>query len=212
MTTRMEYLNNKCKELEAKFNTPERLARLSDGVTKHLSLIYAKKVRPLRFKITANKIYNYSYAYEASDGENPRFLVSLVDESDYSYLTVLEFSLSIYPHCCGMMQLNGFAHNLEYYKYHLITQDEMEELMGQFIEIYRTRGDYRLVRIMMNMVEVRKGSRVKNDLKEVAPIENPEMVYPGFWTWAHKQARVRDMLMMNGNTGNILHHMEVILK
>lgn len=212
MTIRMKYLNNKCKELEDKFNTPERLTRLADGVSKHLSVSFEREIKGLRFKITATKLRSYSYSYECEAGENPQFTVSLVDEKDYSYLTVLGFSLSIYPHCCGMMQLNGFSHCLEYRQLPIINQEEMEELMGQFINIYRTGDDYRLVRIMMNMVEAGRGSQGRNDLKEVKPIENPEILYKGFWTWAHKQTRVRDMLMVNGNSGNILHHMEVILK
>jgi hypothetical protein len=211
MPSRMEYLNDECKQLAEKFNTPERRQRLTDGVGKHLTASYSRNVIGLRFKITAFKIASYAYTYETVEAQNPAFSVSLVDERGCNYMTVLHFSLAIYPHCCGMMQLNGFRHDLTCSTHLLITQEELEELMGEFVKIYRSRGDYRLVRIIMNMVE-RRGSMGRNDLKEVEPIENPDIQYPGFWTWAHKQARVRDMLMVNGNSGNILHHMEVILK
>jgi hypothetical protein len=210
MPSRMEYLNRECKKLEEKLNTPERLQRLAEVLGPVLSRSYDREVKGLKFKISASKIRSYAYSYEGVTGENPQFIVSLVSDKDCFFFNVLSFSIAIYPHCCGMMQLNGFSHNMTNYSCEIISQDEMEELMGEFVKIYRAGDDYQLVRIIMNMVE-RRGSMGRDDLREVEPVEKPDIQYPAFWTWAHKQKRVRDMLMVNGNSGNILHHMEVIL-
>lgn len=208
---RMEYLNKEAQKFGDLFNTPERLDRLQEGVTKSLSLSYGWEVGPLRLRFSVTKIPSYAFSYETGGGENPQFVVQLVGPNDYAYINVLIFSISTYPHCCGMMQLNGFSHNLAYREHEILSQEEMEQVMAAFVEIYRTEGDHRLVRVMMNMVE-RRPFVGRDDMREVEPVKDPYIQYSAFWKWAHNQRRVRDMLMVNGNSGNILHHMEVILK
>lgn len=64
-------------------------------------------------------------------------------------------------------------------------------------------------RLIVNMVE--SGRPNSDPLAIVLPIESPQIVYKQFWTSFHNNAaRVNTMLMPNGNTGKIIHHMEVL--
>jgi hypothetical protein len=208
---RMTYLNDEVEKLIEKMNTPELLARFSEGISKHLDACYGQKLGQLRLRGSCTKIASYAYTYESPSGDNPQFVIQLVGPTGYAYINLLSFSLADYPHCCGMRQLNGFSTTLDYGSHNILTQGEMETLVDGLINIYRTNGDYKCTRIIMNMVEYRSLKDRRNELAEVLPIDEPSMAYPAFWKWAHKQQRVRDMLMVNGNSGNILHHMEIIL-
>src|ERR1700677_1377485 len=106
---RMTYLNGEVEKLIEKMNTPELLARFNEGISKHLDASYGQKLGQLRLKGTCRKIASYSYAYESPSGDNPQFVISLVGPTGYNYINLLSFSLAAYPHCCGMMQLNGFS-------------------------------------------------------------------------------------------------------
>jgi hypothetical protein len=213
----MEYLNSEAQKLVEKFNTPERVEKWEKGVAAHLRKIYAgdDAFKKPGYKLVgfARKMTNYSYEYEQRHGgDNPEFRVALVTGSGIEASNALKFSIAAYPHCCGMHQLNGFVCQSNHVGHEVLSQDDVNQLMAGFISIYRTKGDHRLTRLIMNMVEYRRLDDRRNELREVLPIDNPEMAYPEFWRWAHTQQRVRDMLMVNGNSGNVLHHMEIILK
>lgn len=64
-------------------------------------------------------------------------------------------------------------------------------------------------RLIINMVEMRGGC--SDPLVDVVPITTPRMYHRPLFDYFHQNAaRVNTMLMSNPNTGNVIHHMEVL--
>jgi hypothetical protein len=189
---------------------------LVDSIEKlrlHYNKVYGEKYFTERFvpEVTV-KAAPYKFALEDRSDLTPtsaQFTLGLKEakEGGRNGPVLAQFEITMYPYCCGMRQMNGFT-------YHCPTtnfNDHMEELVHTFTTACLESYIYTLVtrsrRVMINFVEYRAHGLSSCD--DVPPVDKPNMAYPYFFTWAQKQKKFREMVMVNSNSGNILHHAEV---
>lgn len=130
---------------------------------------------------------------------------------------VFRCELSPYPACCAMWQLNNF-----FYQEPRLEAEDVAWLFNQVRNMSRYLGN--IVRVVLNLVEkprVKPGEfdeygpawvyNMDTDYaKDIPPIENPKMKYPHVYTWAKSHKKYAEHLMLNQNTGNIIHFAEVV--
>lgn len=159
---------------------------------------------------------SYSYAHEqprnAGDGHlySPQFIVNAVC-SDGTMLRTRLFrcTLQDYPACCGMKQLNGFLYD------GCASEDFVHRCMDLMFDTYHKIYGEIPFRVMMNLVSYQYDELRADRHDLITPIDAKRVKltpsYPHIHSWAKKQKLYRETLMMNPNTGNIIHHAEVIL-
>lgn len=118
---------------------------------------------------------------------------------------VLRFRLNTTPACCAM----SFMHSFIVMEPNPFTEEEFNKILTAAFQDFNQNGMLSSRRIILNMVEC--GRKSSDPLKVMEPIDNPVIKYKPYWTYFHKNAaKVNTMLMPNSNTGNIIHHMEVL--
>jgi hypothetical protein len=204
----LEKLQNTMKQLGTSLNGNEKLV---SSIKEDLGRAYGndhRYCRDFQIRVRTEKDSAYGYMWEANELESGATIkFSVIAEPD------ILFKMTLGPdaHCCGICQLQGFkiGRCLEG------RTDVIHGIIDFCIKAYRDSGYY-CDRVVMTMVERRLNlgntSESRYDLlTPIKPIENPDIVFRPVWDWAHKQRRVQDMLMMNPNTGRVLHHMEVVV-
>lgn len=206
--TYLEKFNANLLPFQNHFQNEKFKKKLDDYVKYFLTVYQGRPITNPRLVLLAEKNTSYGYVSEGSDVYNPFFRLGLRADEGKILSNLFQISISSYPHCCGMVQMNGFSYSDNIFS---LDVDDVDLLMKACISAYRNT-DFRCQRMMINMVETgRKGQFNRYDeVSEIPPIDNPVLQYPHFYTWAKKQKKCKDTLMMNGNSGNILHHLEVI--
>ncbi len=119
----------------------------------------------------------------------------------------LRFYVDSVAACCAMSFIHSFLCHVPL----VLPQEKFDVLMAAILD--QLRADYDLPkshRYILNMVEQRGGG--VNPVEVVQPVPAPMMKYPQFYHYFHKHSKkVSTMLMRNENTGNVIHHMEVIV-
>jgi hypothetical protein len=212
-TRYLEIMQNKLQDNTSlnKLFSDEKLVASIEALRQHYCRVYGEnyfseklvpsiKVIPAPFK----------FEYEKETLSSAQFSLGLQDSKGKNGPNLVQFELTQYPYCCGMRQMNGFS----YTEMKTIDEKLMENLVHQFtsacVSAYLFTLRIQAPRVMINFVEYRdpKGMISSDDIPSV---ENPKMAYPYFFTWAQKQKKFREMLMFNSNSGNIIHHAEVVL-
>ncbi len=122
---------------------------------------------------------------------------------------VLRFTVSHVKACCGM----SFLHSFLVAPKEWLKPEELKLLMNGIIKFSQNHhhmpGSSRL---MVNMVEQTQSRRTRDIFASVGPPEeDPVILYRPLWDYFHQNAtKVNTMYMPNHNTGNIIHHMEVL--
>lgn len=119
----------------------------------------------------------------------------------------LYFNVESDPVCCGVGYIYGFA-----------TQnfpDEQIKIIMDYCLRYTSEqlgygGGLKNRRFLINMVETRRNA-TRDPSATVEPVEAPHMIYSQLYEYFIKNAtKVSTMLMPNANSGNIIHHMELV--
>lgn len=212
MATIEQYQALADKWIDEYLNTEED-KKLLKTVVEHYSKVYGFVYTNPQFKVQIILDPNYSYKFESGgDAISLRFQLHIVGDRDKQETVVAtgqaRFGLSCYPHCCAMLQLNGFDHTSN------VTADQVDRFMQLCFRVYRYIHTNPYRRVIMNMVEITRqvyGDKRNDLMEEILPDEDAEIQYDHFYKWAKKQERVQDTLMRNPNTGRVIHHMEVIV-
>jgi hypothetical protein len=177
-----------------------------DEFLKHGSNIYNCR-QPYTFDMLSLKVT----ALEDVTGSTFRIGLYNSDHHRWHYLGTI--TLSYYPACCGMKQVNYFqARAIEFLDWDW-TVETWNTFMQTCFKDFGMQNKDTVSRIIMNLVEYRFGTDLDRDdqYQDIEPVESPKMQYPIVYEWAKRQKKYREWLMMNANSGNILHHCEIVL-
>lgn len=132
--------------------------------------------------------------------------------------SLLAFTISPYPACCGIRMLHTFRVKDSF------PPAILEEILNTFFANLNEAYLGKCRRLEIVMVEGRPGFATslqrglqgyieKKHLDDnIRPVADPQISYKPLWDYFNKNAhKVNTRLMLNLNTGNILHNMEVIL-
>lgn len=113
------------------------------------------------------------------------------------------FQIKAVESCCAMKFLYSFSVDAK--------TPEAEKAVDEILNIYFKEMGPMLTsrRLIINMVEQR-GTRHMDPFEVVEAVADPKIVFKPLWNYFHKYHKVNTMLMPNKNTGNIIHHMEVL--
>lgn len=204
------------KQVAELLNTPEDLKFL-EARAEHYNKVYGERGRKFtnpRLKMGVVPDPSYAYVWERNEHTlySPMFTVNVVcDEGLMLFQRAFRLTLQQYPHCCGMTQLNGFSYAFGSAD---PSEDLISRLMAVCINSYKGMGNS-CFRLILNMISYPSGSNHGVDrydlVTDIDPTVERYVSYPHIYSWAKKQKRFREMLMMNPNSSNIMHHIEVIL-
>lgn len=117
-------------------------------------------------------------------------------------------SLKPVESCCGMTFLYAFRTGQP----KLVPDEWFKKVMDAFFLNALDWSFFSSRRVIVNMVE--SGRSIYDPQKVVGPRDDGRdaiIAYPQFYNYFHKNAaKVNTMLMPNKNTGNVIHHMEVL--
>jgi hypothetical protein len=159
------------------------------------------------------KRYGKTYGNDGNVGHRPLEISFITKDDDTGYKSpysvifrfyanpvmtpLISFGVGLYPHCCAIHQLNGFASKEEFLDFAFFKAFMKLCLSSYGVIVAQTP------RLMINFVEFSRDHKYKTT--DVVPeIENPDIHYPIFYKWACTFQK-QEMLYVNHNTGRIIH-------
>lgn len=166
---------------------------------------YESKEEVIKDLVDQAKKLNYNLYKDglSFSGDSSDLICQFFRASSTCYEGVF-FTLQATPHCCAMNFLHHFSCTSSIDRAFLkFTMDFFLARMTQFVGA----GDNN--RVILNMVETRSGTPMDAHHR-VESIENPNIQYKPIFDYFHANSDVRTLLMVNQNTGRIIHHMECV--
>lgn len=136
----------------------------------------------------------------------------------FSSRSVLGFTFQTYPSCCGLQMLHTFHARSGFNDIPLFNKLMDAAFADAVIAVFGRETGWNSRRIQIMMVERRSHNQettrlincVQGHLAELKPIPGAQVDQHPIWEWAHSKKKVITTLMLNNNTNNVIHNMEVL--
>lgn len=186
------YLAGAVEDLLTRFpEQREKLERYNNAVNYEYDKKWLRKVLPMNAHISC----------EPDDKYTGRYSVRFMLRTGTNAAPLIRFTMDLYPECCALFQLNGFAHALSTYLDEGFFREFVEKCMRAYRNVIGSPP-----RIMINFVE--DGPYADDHNVTPTEAEPLKVIFPMWYDWA-KQYPMQVNRFVNHNTGRVIRNVVI---